>query len=82
MLVRDGTAIPVLNLAQSTSQMDWARLGVRVFAKEAPVAKGLVCLPADNQLHEITLNKNGGTFKLGNDVLNGKVTWQVLAMGD
>jgi alpha-D-xyloside xylohydrolase len=82
MLVRDGTAIPVLNLAQSTLQMDWARLGVRVFAKEAPVAKGLVCLPADNQLHEITLNKNGGTFKLGNDVLNGKVTWQVLAMGD
>jgi alpha-D-xyloside xylohydrolase len=82
MLVRDGTAIPVLNLAQSTQQMDWARLGVRVFAKEAPVAKGLVCLPADNQLHEITLNKDGGTFKLGNDVLNGKVTWQVLAMGD
>jgi alpha-D-xyloside xylohydrolase len=82
MLVRDGTAIPVLNLAQSTQQMDWGRLGVRVFAKEAPVAKGLVCLPADNQLHEITLNKDGGTFKLDNDSLNGKVTWQVVAMGN
>src|SRR5919202_709865 len=34
MLVREGTAIPCLELAQSTSEMDWRQIGLMVFAGE------------------------------------------------
>jgi alpha-D-xyloside xylohydrolase len=77
MLVRDGTVIPQIAPAQSTLQMDWSKLELVVFAKEAPTATGLVCLPADNQLHELTLTRAGNAYKLANDPLAGKVAWQV-----
>ena len=48
-----------------------------VFARNAQTAKGLVCLPADNELHELTLTKEGTAFQLANDPLAGKVTWKI-----
>ena len=77
MLVRDGTVLPQIQLAQSTLQMDWSKLDLVVFAKNSPMAKGLVCLPSDNLLHELVLNKDGGAFKLANDPLAGNVTWNL-----
>ena len=77
MLVHDGTALPHIQLAQSTMQMDWSKLDLVVFAKEATAAKGLVCLPSDNVLRELSLNKTGTTFRLANDPLAGKVSWTV-----
>jgi len=77
MLVRDGTVIPHIQLAQSTLEMDWSKLELVVFAKNSPVAKGLVCLPADNELRELMLNKKRGAFKLANDPLTGKVAWNI-----
>ena len=75
MLVRDGTVLPQIKPAQSTMQMDWSKLDLVVYAKNSLTAKGLVCLPADNVLHELVLNKTGGGFKLANDPLAGQVTW-------
>jgi len=77
MLVRDGTVLPQIQLAQSTLQMDWSNLDLVVFAKNPPTAKGLVCLPADNVLHELVLNKSGSGFKLANDPFAGKVIWNL-----
>jgi alpha-D-xyloside xylohydrolase len=77
VLVRDGTVIPKIALAQSTLQMDWSKLELVVFAKDAHTAKGLVCLPADNELHELSLTRKGNTFKLENDPLAGKVAWKI-----
>ncbi|MGH7991085.1 MAG: TIM-barrel domain-containing protein, partial [Limisphaerales bacterium] len=54
ILVRDGTVIPEIKLAQSTMQMDWSKLDLVVFAKNSQTAKGLVCLPSDNVLHELS----------------------------
>ena len=65
-MVRDGTAIPQLPLAQSTAQMDWSKVELTVFAREATTARALVCLPKDNRLEEITLTKTGGAWKPGN----------------
>jgi alpha-D-xyloside xylohydrolase len=79
MFVRDGTVLPHIKLAQSTAQMDWSNLELVVFAKDAAAAKGLVCLPSDNVLREVTLNKSGNTFSLANDPLAGKVKWTVKA---
>ena len=77
ILVRDGTVIPQIKLAQSTMQLDWSNLDLVVFAKNPATAKGLVCLPSDNVLHEISLKKNGRTFEPANDPLAGKVTWKI-----
>jgi hypothetical protein len=77
MLVRDGTVIPKIALAQSTLQMDWSKLTLEVFAKNAQTATGLICLPSDNVLHELTLKQEGHTFKLVNDPLAGKVIWKI-----
>jgi alpha-D-xyloside xylohydrolase len=77
MFVRDGTVLPHIKLAQSTAQMDWSNLELVVFAKDAAAAKGLVCLPSDNVLREVTLNKSGNTFSLASDPLAGKVKWTV-----
>jgi alpha-D-xyloside xylohydrolase len=79
MLVRDGTVLPQIKLAQSTLQMDWSQLDLVVFAKDVQTAKGLVYLPTDNVLRELSLTKTGDTFKLANDPLAGKVTWTVRA---
>jgi alpha-D-xyloside xylohydrolase len=77
VLVRDGTVIPHIQLAQSTLQMDWSKLELVVFAKNSLTAKGLVCRPSDNVLRELVLNKSGSGFKLANDPFAGKVTWNI-----
>jgi alpha-D-xyloside xylohydrolase len=81
MLMRDGTVIPRIQLAQSTMQMDWSNLELVAFTtvlRRPPTLKGLVCLPSDNILHEVSLNKmEPGPFFLSNDPLAGKVTWKI-----
>jgi len=77
ILVRDGTIIPRIALAQSTSQMDWSKIELEVFAKEATQAHGLIFLPGDSDLHELTVTKENDRFKLENDPLRGKVSWTV-----
>jgi alpha-D-xyloside xylohydrolase len=57
--------------------MDWSHLELVVFAKAAPTATGLVCLPSDNVLHALSLTKEGNSFKLNNDPSAGKVTWKI-----
>ena len=77
--MRDGTLLPHIALAQSTLQMDWSKIELVVFAKDATTAKGQIFLPGDSELHELTLTKQGGAFKLANDPAAGKVAWQIRA---
>ena len=77
ILVRDGTVLPHIALAQSTAQMDWSKIELVVYAKDATTATGSIFLPGDSEAHNLTLTKNGGTFKLANDPFAGKVMWQI-----
>jgi alpha-D-xyloside xylohydrolase len=77
ILVRDGTVIPEIKLAQSTLEMDWSRLDLVVFAKDATTAKGSIFLPGDSELRELTVTKKNGAFKLAGDPLAGKVSWNI-----
>ena len=79
ILVRDGTVLPHIALAQSTAQLDWSKLELRVYAKDAVTAKGLVFLPGDSAAHPVTVTKSGDKFKLDTDPLNGKVAWTISA---
>ena len=64
-------------LAQSTLNMDWSKLDLAVFADQTQTARGLVCLPSDNQLVEVSLSKQGRSFVLEGAPLAGKVTWNI-----
>jgi alpha-D-xyloside xylohydrolase len=77
ILVRDGTVIPRIALAQSTAQMDWSKIELAVFAKDATTAKGLIFLPGETESRELTLAKAGDSFKLNADPLAGKVAWKI-----
>ncbi len=55
ILVRDGAAIPHIKLAQSTAQMDWSTLSLVTYSSTGESTNGLVCLPADNILHKVTV---------------------------
>jgi hypothetical protein len=57
--------------------MDWSKLDLVVFATGNQPVKGLVCLPEDNKLVPITLNKSGNKYQLEKDPLGGKVTWKI-----
>jgi len=78
MLVRDGTVLPQIGLAQSTAQMDWTKLELVVYATEpAALANGLVCLPSDGQLQKLEVERKATGLMLRSDPFNGRVQWRV-----
>ena len=77
ILVRDGTVLPHIALAQSTAQMDWSKIELAVFAKDTATIQGLVFLPGETEAHELTLTKSGDSFKLDAGPLAGKVAWKI-----
>ena len=77
ILVRDGTVLPRIALAQSTAQMDWSKLELAVFAKDAIKATGQICLPSSQKLRQVTTSKSGQGWRLDSDPAGGTVTWTV-----
>jgi alpha-D-xyloside xylohydrolase len=74
VLVRSGAVVPHIALAQSTATMDWSEIELVSFGSEVPEARGLICLPSDNVLHEVVLKKEGGSLVLGENPLVGQTT--------
>ena len=77
MMVREGAVIPRIALAQSTSQMDWSKLELVVFATSSSQVTGKVCLPSDNILHSLTLTGENASYNLDKDPLAGRVKWNI-----
>jgi alpha-D-xyloside xylohydrolase len=78
LLVRDGAVIPHAYLAQSTGEIDWHSLELKVFSARATAVKGLVCLPEDGELHALRLERANDGFALEGDALQGRVAWRVV----
>lgn len=76
ILVKDGAVLPHANLAQSTKDIDWSNLQLVVYSTENN-AKGLVCLPSDNVLHEITISGGVGKYSITADPYKGKIKWTI-----
>jgi alpha-D-xyloside xylohydrolase len=73
ILVRDGSVIPHIGLAQSTAGMDWSRIHLKLYAADAAETSGLICLPSDNRLHSLSVSvKDKKALAPG---LEGKVNW-------
>ena len=81
MMVKSGSVIPHIALAQSTSQMDWSKLELVAFAEDPSKATGLVALPDSKEPVKISLTADGGGWKPAGDPLNGKVSWQTRVVG-
>lgn len=68
MLVRDGSVLPHLKLAQSTAEMDWSKVNLKVYCADRDQAEGLICLPADNRLQTVKVDCRKGKPQLLNRV--------------
>lgn len=77
VLVRDGSVIPHIALAQSTAFMDWSKITLKVFNSENQKITGKIYLPGTEALQQLELSKNGQTYKLVSDPYQGKVNWKI-----
>jgi alpha-D-xyloside xylohydrolase len=77
MLVKNGSVIPHIKLAQSTEFMKWDKLEFNVFVDDKDKAQGLVYLPGDKKLTRIEIYKEGNDFKLKGDPFQGKLKYEI-----
>ena len=76
LLVKNHSVLPHIKVAQSTKDMDWTDVELRVFSTDnAPVA-GLFALP-DGALQPISFRPSARGFELVDDPLRGKVKWRI-----
>jgi alpha-D-xyloside xylohydrolase len=76
LLVKDHSVIPHIKVAQSTSQMDWNNVELRVFSADNATASGLFALPGGDLL-TFKLGSDQSGFTLHNLPVVGKVKWWV-----
>ena len=75
ILVRDGSVLPHIQLAQCTDEMYWSQIELKIYAVDAKEATGLLCLPSDNQLHALNVAVKSHQIKA--DGLENKVKFKV-----
>lgn len=75
VLVRDGSILPHIALAQSTSQMDWSKIELVTYAKDPATARGLVALPDSKAAEEIRLSRTANTWQPTSTPFADRVTW-------
>jgi alpha-D-xyloside xylohydrolase len=76
LLVKDHTVIPHARIAQSTSEMNWKEIELRVFSADGGAVSGLFALPGDS-LQTLKLESSPQGFTLKDDPLRGRVKWQI-----
>ena len=69
---------PRLDLAQTTSQMDWSKIELAVFATDNKPASGWVCLPSDQKLRKVDANFRDGKYELASDPFSGNVATTIV----
>ena len=77
ILVRDGAAIPHVELTQSTAHIEWQEVELVVFGSEACSFEGSFCLPEEGELHVLRLKRENDNFVLKEDPLRARVNWEI-----
>jgi len=77
MLVKEGTALPHIKLAQSTSQMDWSNIELKVYATDAATATCKLFLPNDTKLYQLELTRKGNVYEVVNNPVSNKTKFHV-----
>jgi alpha-D-xyloside xylohydrolase len=76
LLVRDHRVIPRVAVAQSTAEIDWKNVELRVFSSDGAPVTGIFSLPGE-PLRTLRLAASGSGFSLAGDPLGGAVRWRV-----
>jgi len=77
VLVKNGAAIPHIPLAQSTKDMDWSKITLKVYATDGTnTATAKVFLPGGDTVQTITTDKKGSGFEVSQNPLSGKTTFK------
>lgn len=76
LLVKDHTVIPHVRVAQSTADIDWKNVELRVFSTDDAAVSGLFALP-DGGARPLNLTATAGAYALQADPLRGQVKWHV-----
>jgi alpha-D-xyloside xylohydrolase len=80
LMVRDGSVIPHVAVAQSTAQIDWSNVELRVFNPGGGPATGLFALP-DGELRTLRVEPGAQGPVLRDDPLRGRVRWRLTRAG-
>jgi alpha-D-xyloside xylohydrolase len=76
LLVKDDTVLSHVKPAQSTADIDWSNVELRVFSTRSSPVEGLFTMP-DGDLQRLQLQKANGSYSLRRDVSIGKIKWDV-----
>ncbi|MBN1599338.1 MAG: DUF4968 domain-containing protein [Bacteroidales bacterium] len=74
MLVRNGSVIPHIKLAQSTKFMDWSEIELVVYNDHNKKSDGIIFLPDEDTLKKVRIITDKEGLKLVQDPYNNKVT--------
>jgi alpha-D-xyloside xylohydrolase len=76
LLVKDHSVLPIIKVAQSTKDMDWDNIELRVFSTDSAPINGLFTRP-ESDLQTVSLLPRGRDFVLRQDPHAGKVNWTI-----
>jgi alpha-D-xyloside xylohydrolase len=76
LLVKNHSVLPHLKVAQSTKDLDWDNVELRVFSTDDAQSRGLFTRPGSG-VQSLTLVPRGRTFVLAQDPQAGKVKWTI-----
>jgi alpha-D-xyloside xylohydrolase len=76
LLVKDHSVLPHVKVAQSTKDIDWNDVELRVFSTDSSTVNGLFTRP-DSGVQTLTLVPRGREFALRQDPQAGKVKWTI-----
>ena len=77
ILVKDGSIIPHIKKAQSTKDLDWSNIDLVAFSTSNTALKGKICLPTDQKLIDIVVNKKGNSFNLSQSSIGNSLKFTV-----
>jgi alpha-D-xyloside xylohydrolase len=76
LLVKDHSVLPHVKVAQSTKDIDWNNVELRVFTTDNTEVNGMFTRP-DSGVQTLTLVPRGRDFVLRQDPQAGKVKWTI-----
>ena len=76
LLVKNHSVLPQLKVAQSTPDIDWNDVELRVFSTDNAPVTGWFALP-DGELKQLELNGSASGYAMKGDPLAGSVKWQI-----
>jgi len=74
--VKNHSVLPHLKVAQSTKDLDWDNVELRVFSTDGAAASGLFTRP-DGGVQTLSVVPRGRDFVLRDDPQAGKVKWTI-----